>query len=506
MPIQQGSKRGLVGGAAGEPEDSFANPFVHTGIKAVNLMRKNTYGVRLLPAFDMNLDPASDEFATSFIPYRDETKKDPESGLPVFTSWYYVVRGYKFIGNSKQAFLSPLTLEARDQLGIDPLFDMYRVAKNSKNDDWKFLTEKPQNVAEGYGAPLPYIGQHVLSNALVNIEGNVENRLVVYGVAGLKMLKQYLNLLRPSIEKNPVDPNWPDYLYGDVTSPEYGLWATVKETKYNDAASCAAFNFSAQRDRLVNHTPYPLDINSEDGISALRGRYNISDTDRVTKIWSAEEILDFLVRDGFYPYALIQEACARNWTIPPESTQPKHVDMGGGGKIGGAKQAADQGEGTDLGPSESAPAAKPAGLRPPPRPGGPPAGGFAKPPQQAARPTQAAPARAAAPQRAPSPGAPPPRQAPPRPNTAPPQRPAPAAAPARAAAKPAPSPAPAPVEPEPVDPASEASEPAVFTQADEDAYQALEAKFLADSNAMSSDEMQEYARLGDLRVAASVQQ
>ena len=523
MATNTGKKRGLVGGAAGEPEDSFLSPFVHNGVKAINLARKNKYGLRLLPGFNMNLDKASDDFRTSTIPYRDaDAKLDPETGLAPFSGFYYILRGYKFIGNEKAGFLSPLNLEERDRLGVDPLFDMYRTAKNSNNPEWKAFTDKPEKVSDGYGARLPYISQHVLANALVDIDGVLENRVIIFGIAGLKMLKEYLNILRPAAETNIIDPNWPDLLYGDVTSVDYGLWATVKETKYNDAATAACFHFSQQRDRLVNHVPFPIDISTEDGLAALRGRYDISDTDAVTKIWTGEEIMDFIIRDNFYPYDLIQEACGKHWEIPAESTNPTYSTP------------------------EPAAAAKPPGLTPPgaakPAAAKPPVAA-SKPPVTTAPPRPPVAAAAAAkpaatkppvttpkpPVAAPAPPRPPVKPAgmtppsnvpkPPgaaaKPPVRPPVKPAPVAPPA-----PEPEPEPAP-EPEPTPEAADGAvepveggeapveggdAPPVWTEEDEAAYQELETKFMSDSNGLDQAEMGRYAELGDRRAVAAAQQ
>ena len=507
-------KRGLVGGAAGEPEDSFSNPFVHNGIKATNLQRKNKYGLRLLPGFDMNLDSASDEFKMSVIPYRDaDSKPNQETGQPEFTGWYFIVRGYRFIGHEKLGFLSPLNLEHRDKLGVDPLFDMYRTAKNSNNPDWKFLTEKPKDIADGYGAPLPYLSQHVMANALVNVDGVLENRIVIFGIAGLKMLKSHLDILRPAAETTIIDPNWPDYLYGDVTSLDYGLWAEVKETKYNDAATAACFHFSTQRDRLVNHTPFPIDISTEDGAAALRGRYNISDTDRVTKIWTGEEILDFIVRDGFYPYELIQQACGRTWDVPPESTHPTHST---------APAAPAPKPAAGLRAPGAAPAARPAApapaaARPPVTPAAAPAAPARPPVAPAARPAPSAPVRPAPATAAPKPpGSMTPPSNVPRPPGAPKPPGAALAAASRPPVKPAAKVAPPapPVDPDPlpedVQPVATEGEPAAeapaWTDEDEAAFQDLETRFMADSNTLTQEEMGRYAELGDRRAAASVQQ
>jgi len=523
-------KSGLVGGQEGEPDDFFAHPFFHGDVKATQMLGKNTYGLRLLPAFDLNIDTSSPDFKTSVVPYRNADKVDPKTGLSVFSPWYYVVKGYQFIGNEKAHFLSPLNHHGHEKPGIDPLNDMQRLAARSDNPDWVFLTKKPQTKAEGFEAPLPYPKQFVLANALVNNtkEGVLEPRAIVFGIAGLKHLKASLDMYRPSVEREIVDPNWPDMLLGDVTSPDYALWATVKKTVFNDAGmSASCFHFSDSDARLVNHSIYPLDLAAEWGQQALTGRYDFRDTENVTKCWTAEQILEYLVSDGFYPYDLIYQACSKHWEVPPESTHPVHsTPENEGGSLArpaaapapapapaaapprsAAPAAAPRSAAPAAAPRNAAPAAAPAATRPPASPaaGRPPVTPAAARPAAAPAARPAAPA-AARPPVAPAaaaraPGAPAARPAAAK---APAQQQRPAAAAPRAAAA-AQAAAAAPAEPAADEvPMTFPDEPKPWTEVDENRFAELEAKFMADGQ-LSPDEMPEYAELGDRRSAASQQ-
>jgi hypothetical protein len=528
--MAQVKNRELSGGSDGEPELFGAHPFFHADTKAIRLVGKNTYGVRLLPAFDRSLTPGTDEFKLSALPYRDRDNVDPSSGHPKFTDFYFVVKGYNFLGNDKGSYISPLTLERRDARGVDPLHDIHYTAAASQNPDWKRLSEKPTNFKDdGYSAIIPKYKRFTIANAIVEIEktGQIENRLVVFGSACLDMLKLELNKYRPAIVKEVADPDWDSYLFGDVTHPLYGTWATVKKTVFNTTSgmSDAGFHFSLKADTLNGRTAYPLE--GDWGSDMLKGRYDIKDLEKVTRIWTAEEILDFIVADGFVPYELIQEACGNRWTIPAESTHPSFHPQ--------SAQDADDG-----GLAPAAVPARPAAV--PARPVAPvtrvaaPAAAPVQPARPAAPVAQArpaapvaAPARPAAPAaaRPASPGGMPPKPAatPARPATAAPgaaprpaapgvQRPAPGAAaklPAKVAApvtpaapEPEPTPEPAP-EPE-VDPAAVAPCDTVQPLSDDEIaeFNGLVERFNADTNSLSGPEVQRFAELSD-RVSANQQ-
>jgi hypothetical protein len=508
---QLNTKRGLMGGSEGEPEFNNGHPFFHADVKAIRLVGKNTYGVRLMPAFDHNLPAGSDEFKLGWVPYRDRDNVDPQSGRPRFTPFYYVVKGYNFLGNDQASFISPLTEHSRDNRGIDPLHDIHYTAKNHSNPDWKALASKPTDVSEGYSAVIPAYKRFTIANALVEIDRTkeIENRLIVFDSACLDMLKETLNMYRPSIVKDVVDPEWEEYLFGDVTSPQYGSWATVKRTPIPGnkmGLAVPGFHFSHKPESLQGHTPYPLA--DEWGNAFLRGRYNIGDTTNVTKIWTAEEILDFVVNDGFVPYDLVVEACSRHWVVPPEPTHASYHQVGGEDQGGAFVPPA--GAVQEAPPRQVAPP-RPVTPTTPPRP--------TTPGQAPQRPAPTAPAAnrpvtpprpttGQAPQRQPAPGQ--------RPGSTPPppRVTAPAAASAKAPVVPSQRPpagaaqkppqAPAPVEQQQAAPEPAAPQPLdANEQAD---YDDLCARFNTDpQSGLSADEMARFTAYAD-RMSATPQQ
>lgn len=308
----------LTGGSSGEPVRGGHVPFFYPEVKAFEPIGKNTYGIRLLPSFQFD-ESGNPTDLMSMVPYRDLEQVDPQSGKEKFSSWYFSLKGYKFMGNEKRQFLSPLTLYRTDKRGIDPLFDCYLTARTSKDQhsDWYQLTEKPKNDPRQRNAVLENFRVFGAMNVIQDLgQQKFENRIMTITTAGLTDLKDQLDRLTPWGEQ-PLDPEWPKYLLGDVTSPLHGLWAIVKEGVFNIAGmKCCLLNFSQAKDRLVGHSKWPIDVNSDWGRSFIQKRYNIADTDKVTRVPKGEEVLDFLVNDGFLPQELIHAACSDHWPVP----------------------------------------------------------------------------------------------------------------------------------------------------------------------------------------------
>lgn len=524
------NKGGLVGGSEGEPGSGFTHPFFASGVKSIQLIGKNTYGVRILPAFDRNIDSGDPAFKLSVAPYRDIDKAEanPEQHSP-FTSWYFTVKGYKFLGNDQRQFISPLSQYGKkDMKGVDPIFDIFFAAKNSGNPDWVCLVTKPTDPAQGYRSVIPLPSKFGIMNGLVDIEksGEIENRAIICGSMCMDMLKDTLNTYRPAMVNAPVDPTWPNYLFGDVTSPAYGSWATVQKTVFNTANMAdAGFHFSKKKDTLISHTPWPIDLDAEWGQAYLQGRYDFGDPG-IVKILTAEEILDWVVADGFIPYELIEHACKNRWTVPADPCGATHFppqeDSGGGtfqapapavsrpsAPAAPAQRVSAPPVST---PRPTAPAAP--GVRPAPPVSRPtaPAAAPARPAAAPARPTvsapAAAPARPVAPAARPmAPGAAP-RPAtpvtPPRPSGGPAVRP-PAAAPTRpvAAARPVAAPVPPPVEDQvPMEYPAESGAVAALSEAEVAEFNELQDLFTADPNALSAEQVQRYGELADRQSAA----
>jgi hypothetical protein len=312
----------LRGGSAGEPVKGGQLPYFHDGVKATRLISKNTYGLRLLPAFEYDYNNMVPKSPLSWVPYRDKDKVDPETQRPVFTDWYFPLKIHEWVGQGERGYVSPLLVEGKDCKDADPLHNIWMLARHSENPDWQNLTEKPD---DEYNAVLRRYRVYYVVNALLSQDNKMENRLIMVTNETLSQLKKKLN--QRGGRGDPIlDPNWEDYCFGDVTSPQHGLFATVKPGQFNDAGmktSLFYFGNQPQDDRPIGVHPYPIDINQEWGQLMLSNRYNIADTEKVTKIANPDEMLAYIVEDDYLPYALVYEACAHRWTVPAQSTHRK---------------------------------------------------------------------------------------------------------------------------------------------------------------------------------------
>jgi hypothetical protein len=314
----------LRGGSAGEPAKTSALPYFHSDVKAVELIQKNTYGLRIMPAFKFNYDTMTPESPTSYVPYRNPDQLDPETQRPVFTDWYFPLKVHKMIGNRQRSFVSPLLVHSFDSKDVDPLHNIYMMARNSDNTDWRNLTEKED---KEFNATIRRYRIFYAMNVLMTFDNSLSNRVAVGTSETLNSLKKKLNL-RAGRGDDIIDPEWNDYVFGDVTSPYYGLWATVKPGVFNDAGmKCAMFFFGPNTpdDRPLGVTKYPIDPAADWGQAFLAGRYNIADTEKVTRISTPEEILHYVVEDDYLPYELVQNACGHAWAVPPRNARAVHV-------------------------------------------------------------------------------------------------------------------------------------------------------------------------------------
>lgn len=532
---------GLVGGEEGEPEDRSSSPFCHPGVKVTKCVKDNVYGMRILPAFDrVTFDDQTQadtpEFKMSVFPYRKGETVDPTTDALPFSSWYFLLQGYEFIGHGERSWLSPLSGYRRAERGIDPLYDVWLTAKNHANPDFKQLTIKPEKVegSKVYSAELA--GPRVMGflNVAMEINGVWENRLLVVRQITIDKLKETLNFPRPANVSTIVTPAASDFLYGDPTDPMTGLWATVQRGIFNPITphmKVHLFSFSTKPNSLAGAQVFPIDPSTEWGASMLMGRYNIADTAKVTKLTPAEETLEFLVSDGFLPYDLIKEACEANWTVPPQPTNrryypgqppPEEEDPNtlAGRAAPKAPGALARPAGTPLSRPASlggaAPAAgaeaRPASLGQPAKPAATPAG-TAAPAGAPARPAAGGgPARpAAAPGGAPRP----PAGAPARPAAPGAGRaPTPPAGAARPAATPPRTVAPTPAPQQPAEPAQPPVEntdgvldgPVPLTAEEETYYTQLEAIFAKDAGSMDQQSMADFVMLSDRITALAAAQ
>jgi hypothetical protein len=291
--------------------------YFQPGVTAFVPTAKKTFVGRILPGFDWRFPADSAEFKNAVIPYRDSATEDPETKQGVLNSFFIRVPAYSWFGNAKARFLSPAArrnmvepYEASDLW--DPVTDVRNFALQSANPDIKNLAKKPVSAKEG--PVLPYPGWKCLFNYYGHdvTEHGWKNAVIVVSDTGGTDLVDKLSEWRPGIE-SVVDTEWPDYLFGDITHPETGLLTTAAQIPGNPQAFSgftltSGTHKSAQGVQRMAVPP-----------QAVQGRYNIWSSDCL-KIYTYQELVDFLVEDGAIPYELVQQACGGRSNVGKKPT------------------------------------------------------------------------------------------------------------------------------------------------------------------------------------------
>ncbi len=368
---------GIKGGSAGEVSRDFKSPFFHAGVKAKELRVKDIHKLRVLPAFDRaQYRPEDPQFTLSYIPYRDK-HVDPDKSTKTegFTDWFFELQGYTFLGKGQKGFLSPLNVGGRD-----PILDCYNFVKKSADNSIKHLIARPEEKNKSAIIPLPRTWAFM--NAYLQVENAWDNYLVYCSISGFGNLKEKL-ALRAGRNDHVVSPEWPDYIYGDITHPTQGLLATVAKGSVGTGKQnieTSLFNFSAVAGRLDGAQSFPLDPATPLGQTALKGRYNILDGETVLKVATYEEILNYIVADGVIPYDIIFAACSEHTTsMPPRPASARqangappedddNIPMGGPAPLQGYRGPSAPAPAPLPPPTVVAPAAAPAAFVPQPLP------------------------------------------------------------------------------------------------------------------------------------------
>lgn len=308
-------------------EESTTNSrygYFQPGVESLYVKDGTVRFVRLLPARDPSFSLNDPAYLTSFIPYRDPGYIDKDTKLPAYTSWYLMVRGYKFAGRTGGTFLSPATLRS---LGIsegteDPIVDMRKLARD--NDTYKHLLDVKLGTGKKSKDLLPKLKFSPIMNVMAFNERYQPEKVCVLEISGMAMedLQRKLCMPRPA-GQNPITPAWDKFMVGDPTDPMTGLVAKIKHGGVQGSTgmvSTALVSFSDSEYQLQGHNAYPIDPNTQTGQEVLKARYNLF-SDKVLKIWDYQEIVNWIIEDNTIPYELVQEACSYKANIPPRPPQ-----------------------------------------------------------------------------------------------------------------------------------------------------------------------------------------
>jgi hypothetical protein len=325
-------KKMLLGGSQADTNRTYTHGFFHEGVKSTQFRVSSNYFIRILPAFDFDKQNTP-QFNESYVPYRSsELGEDELTKTPGFTAWFFVVQGYSFYGKSNHTFLSPLSALERyeKRAGKDPIRDIRDFCEKSDDPTIRALSEDKSFKER---APAQLTRTYVMCNVLNMTDlqtKETQNQVGIFTNAAWKDLKQKLALYRPANDEI-ISSEFEDFLYGDITHPKEGLAANVKETEYQNIRF-SGLHFSDRQGRLGGHQVWDV---TETTPNAIKDRYNISDTDNVTKIATYDEVLDIVVKDGVVPYDIIERACgpyaengipnATATSVGPSHSIPKQV-------------------------------------------------------------------------------------------------------------------------------------------------------------------------------------
>ena len=372
MSQQQGREFGQSqgGSAADTALAGNAISFFQKGIRYLIPSEKKRVSGRILPARDASMSPEDSAYATSVVPYRDRTSglRDQDTQTEALAGWYSAIKGYKYFGRLMANLTSPLSLKALGgDISIaeiaDPIQDCRALARN--NPDWKHLTEKPTGpgVDQRAKAVIPRESNFALLNMYAQEErGPWETQLVVVAHQAVEDLKKKLALQTARNQAEVADPNWPDYLYGDVTDPQNGFLVNILPFKVG-AITVNGFVFGTKENTIEGCRKQPV-------TPEILADRRVLFSPKTLRIDTYQDIVNFLVADGTIPYEIIVAACSNMANVPPPPKQ--NVTYSGPQQPQRPAQPAGRMEGMPVGSTGAPTPPRPPQASQPPRPPTPP--------------------------------------------------------------------------------------------------------------------------------------
>ena len=305
-----------------EKENSYWGGYFKTGVYGGTPTQKKAYSGRILPAFNYALSQADSEFSNSWMSYRNADNIDSETNQPVLSAFFAVVAAYSWFGNKQVSFLSPATLRFTHSVSrgpelIDPVQDIRNYAKKHDDPSIRALTERPENKKDAK-IVIPYSQRRYVFNfyGTNGVDRNPRNYLIDVSQKAFEDLSGKLSEWRPAHEQT-IDPNWPHYLYGDITDPNTGIFVETTSIPSNPQPFNGFVFTTGSHKSLkgVRQSPVPAE--------ALAGRYHLYGDNSSFKIMGAQEIVEFLVEDGAIPYNIIEEVCSNYSHVPARPSKAK---------------------------------------------------------------------------------------------------------------------------------------------------------------------------------------
>jgi hypothetical protein len=272
----------------------------------------NNIGIvgKILPCFDFGIELHDTEFKKGYISYRELENE--------ISRFFLEAPCHSFFGNNKLKFFSPKIYHAHvlaDHYGFerppnrDPIDDVHDFVKSSARDRYGYLLPGTSN----WGKPTLKSAE---SRLFLNVYGRKSNDRVfsnmIIDLSALAKtdLVEKLDALKPEGVES-WDPNYPYYLFGDVTDPTRGAIFHTGKIKRPGPARTYEFNgIIFNDDNEQDNTRGMKEYNT---LQFLEGRVNMWSTDPTYNpmiVMSYQDIVHIMVEDGFIPVELIKEACS----------------------------------------------------------------------------------------------------------------------------------------------------------------------------------------------------
>ena len=324
------------------------NMFKIQGLYPMFLRQGKQFNGIILPAFDSSLDPNDTARPASYESYRSRTFVDQKTGYGQFTGWFTSVIGYSYYGVGKSTFISPSTVDAPD-----PIVELrnYVFANNKATGDTTYMKLTENKDPRNGPTELPRASRMALMNVWAGTtndkakDQSVTNRVLVLREQAFTKLRHDLDTLRPATIEQPLDPDWPHFMYGDLTSPVHGgiQFSTMTYMPEGGGFAGPALDLGKVVYRAGKHEVSV--VRNPINQLMLEGRYDLGDADNVLHIPSYEEIVDLLVEEAIVPYELVQRVCSPKYqgtfpvspggaiTIAKTAAAPVQPAVAGGGNV-----------------------------------------------------------------------------------------------------------------------------------------------------------------------------
>ena len=276
---------------------------------------------RILPARNPAL-LGKPEYETSVLTYRlcntaslvDQSMLDADRNVPKTTNWFVGMLAVRMFGSNtpRHDIVSPRTRKVYPgfKAGPDdlacPFHDIRHYVKKLAEED-EALTDRYLKGADAKTAPIvPQLKTFLLCNmwGLVGTDAHrnnaSENFLGFITDFGFKNMLDRLTF-PPAYGTASRDPNFPEFMLGDVTDPKTGLWAWGQQVQ-EGVTTPWSWTFSKSPNTLDGSSVVVM----TDEI--LAKRYALDHT--LFNILSYQEIVDIICEDKSIPHRFVETACA----------------------------------------------------------------------------------------------------------------------------------------------------------------------------------------------------